>query len=417
MEGWNYQPLGTACNVFSGNSINAKIKQERYILDVGTPYVATKDVGFNHEIDYENGVRIPEEEESSFRVAPPKCVLLCAEGGSAGRKVAHNTRKAHFVNKLYALVPGIDLDSKLLFYYCITKEFYETFSSLKRGLIGGVSSKKLKSIPIPLPPLPEQERIVAILDEAFAAIATATANAEKNLANARELFESQHTQIFIDLEESCPPNTLSDIAGFRNGANFSKASRGKSVKVVGVGDFLDRFWIPTDQLSEKTLDGDLRKEDELHDGDILFVRSNGNKDLIGRCMLMGESNEPITYSGFTIRMRIETSDIYPPYLCWYLKSPQARNRLTESGDGAQINNLNQGSLGALPAPVPEIEKQHAITRQLDQLNQEIDSVISAFSTKTTALTNLKQSLLHKAFTGELTADKNATDRTLSEAGV
>jgi type I restriction enzyme, S subunit len=392
MEGWNYQPLGTACNVFSGNSINAKIKQERYILDVGTPYVATKDVGFNHEIDYENGVRIPEEEESSFRVAPPKCVLLCAEGGSAGRKVAHNTRKAHFVNKLYALVPGIDLDSKLLFYYCITKEFYETFSSLKRGLIGGVSSKKLKSIPIPLPPLPEQERIVAILDEAFAAIATATANAEKNLANARELFESGLEQLTYSGSQNNCLGKLGDCCTIKTGK-----------KDVNEGNPEGEY--PFFTCAKEHTYSDVYS----FDTEAILVAGNG---AVGQTSYYNGKFEAYqrTY------VLCDFQDIHVMYLRHLLQAKLAK-AVSKTKLGNTMPYIKKGMLTNFEFPLPPIQAQGTIAAKLDALEQHCQDLESEVQQKLDHLTNLKQSLLHKAFTGELTADKKAADRTLSEAAV
>ena len=157
--GWTEKSLGEVCSVFNGNSISRKEKEDNYVgLSEGTPYIATKDVSFEHEVTYENGVLIPEAKKKDFKIVPPNSVLVCAEGGSAGRKIAFNTRVAHFGNKLFASVPENNLNGKFLFYYFITNRFFEIFSEHMAGLIGGVSLKKFKSISVPVPPLAEQER-------------------------------------------------------------------------------------------------------------------------------------------------------------------------------------------------------------------------------------------------------------------
>ena len=399
---WEVKTLGEVCSVFNGNSISRKEKEDNYVgLSEGTPYIATKDVSFEHEVTYENGVLIPEAKKKDFKIVPPNSVLVCAEGGSAGRKIAFNTREAHFGNKLFASVPENNLNGKFLFYFFITNRFFEIFSELMAGLIGGVSLKKFKSISVPIPPLPEQERIVGILDEAFEGIAAATAQAEKNLHNARELFQSVLQSTFSQKGDDWEEATLGENANFRNGMNFSRNSRGQTVKVVGVGDFKQRFWVPTESLDDKTIDGKLDKQDQLLEDDFLFVRSNGNKELIGRCMLTGSISAPITHSGFTIRMRLEEPDFFPLFLCWYLKSDQARNSLIGSGSGAQISNLNQGTLSALTVPKPPIPTQQAIVEKLDALSEETKALEAIYERKQSALAELKQSLLQKAFAGEL----------------
>ena len=111
--------LQQVCTIFSGNSINSDEKESKYTNSpTGTPYVATKDVGFEGMIDYFNGVNIPYDSLNLFKIAPSEATLVCAEGGSAGRKIAITDRKICFVNKLFALCPGDDLHPRYLFYFC-----------------------------------------------------------------------------------------------------------------------------------------------------------------------------------------------------------------------------------------------------------------------------------------------------------
>ncbi len=254
---------------------------------------------------------------------------------------------------------------------------------------------------VSVPPLSEQQRIVGILDEAFDGIATAKANAEKNLQNAKELFASQLQSVFIPRSEGWAERRFEELATFRNGINFTRSSRGDSIKLVGVKDFQSNFWAPLDNLDTVITDGTISDLDLLKENDILFVRSNGNIELIGRCLLVGEVADKITHSGFTIRARLNVSKVIPKYLCNFLKSSRVRREMINSGIGANIKSLNQGTLSKLIIPIPSRNQQQQIVDQLDALDSEIQSLESIYQQKIAALDELKQSLLHQAFSGEL----------------
>ena len=123
----------------------------------GLDFIATKDVGFDRTIAYNNGVNIPYD--YSFKIAPSGKVLMCIEGGSAGRKIAITDRDVCFGNKL-ACFDTIIISDLYLFHILQSNEFLSIFKSSLSGIIGGVSINTLKDFMIPLPPLDEQKRIV-----------------------------------------------------------------------------------------------------------------------------------------------------------------------------------------------------------------------------------------------------------------
>ena len=158
-ESWQWSRLSNIANLYTGNSINEAEKNARYTNVQGTEYIATKDVKFDNSIDYQNGVAIPNQYVANFRIAPAKSVLMCIEGGSAGRKIGILDQEVCFGNKLCCFAPYTDI-SEYLFYYLQSPLFFEIFSSNKNGIIGGVSVNNLKQLFIPLPPQDEITRIV-----------------------------------------------------------------------------------------------------------------------------------------------------------------------------------------------------------------------------------------------------------------
>ncbi|HCB1495068.1 TPA: restriction endonuclease subunit S [Citrobacter braakii] len=266
----------------------------------------------------------------------------------------------------------------------------------------GIRQSELRKIKLPLPPLTEQQRIVAVLDQAFKAIACARANVEQNRLNAHALFESYLQTVFSQRTQGWVEKSLGEMATFRNGVNFTKTSKGEAIKILGVKDFKNHYWARLDSLESIIPDGILPEADTLHKNDIVFVRSNGNPELIGRCLLIGEINDRITFSGFTIRARQLTGEILPQYLCHFLKSSHVRRELVEGGSGANIRSLNQGALSRLRINFPaEIGEQYRIIEQLETLQAETQRLESLYQRKIDALDELKQSLLHQAFSGQL----------------
>ena len=168
-EKWVVCRFETIANIYTGNSINESEKAKKYTgLTDGYNYIATKDISFNHDVDYENGIKIPFS-EAKFRVAYKGDPLLCIEGGSAGRKLAVLSEDVCFVNKLCAF-HSLGISKKFLYYYLQSPRFLELFKKNTSGLIGGVSINTLKALILTIPPIAEQERIVSKIEKVFSMI-------------------------------------------------------------------------------------------------------------------------------------------------------------------------------------------------------------------------------------------------------
>ena len=154
---------------------------------------------------------------------------------------------------------------------------------------------------------------------------------------------------------------LGTLAEFKNGLNFSAESWGRGLKIIGVSDFGDRIFPDYQRLDEINPSGVVREQDMLEEDDIVFVRSNGNRQLIGRCLHIRGLPEPVSHSGFTIRLRFKVgSGVHVPYFVYLFRSDLIRQVLSDFGGGTNINNLNQGILENLKVPVPELDEQRKI---------------------------------------------------------
>lgn len=330
-------------------------------------------------------------------------ITPCFENGKLG--VARNlVNGVGFGSSEFVVMrPGPQLAAEYLYYFLDREKFREEGAQRMTGAVGHkrVSKDFIENYPIPIPPIDEQHRIVAILDDAFEAIATAKANAEKNLRNAREVFENYHQSIFAKPGLSTRVVKLGDIATFRNGINYTKQSKGQSVLIIGVKDFQNNLWAPMDDLDRVTLDGTLSELDAVAEGDILAVRSNGNPELIGRCMLVGPTSAPATHSGFTIKIRLNTIDAMPSYVCQFLKSLEVRRQMIAGGNGANIKSLNQGTLSAITIPLPSRRDQGEVIEKIEAMADSVARLQDLVACKLASLDELKQSLLHQAFSGQL----------------
>ena len=165
-DSWEWVRINTIREVYTGNSINKTEKETKFTgLTEGYNYIATKDVKFDNSIDYDNGVKIPKDLEK-FRVASLGSILLCIEGGSAGRKIGILDQDVCFGNKL-ACFKTFNETNDFLFYYLQSPNFKEIFKSKKTGIIGGVGIAKLRNVLMPIPPFNEQKRIIVKLQDLF----------------------------------------------------------------------------------------------------------------------------------------------------------------------------------------------------------------------------------------------------------
>ena len=186
---------------------------------------------------------------------------------------------------------------------------------------------------------------------------------------------------------------LGELAEFRNGVNYNKNSFGKGVKVVGVSNFQDYSKPRYTELEQINPEGIVTDRNILRDGDIVFVRSNGNRELIGRSLFIEQPPEEITHSAFTIRLRFTARDVHPKFYAYCFRTRLIRQALTAQGGGTNINNLNQDILNALEVPLPP----HPLPRRIAGILSAYDELIENSQRRIKILESMARGLYREWF--------------------
>ena len=241
----------------------------------------------------------------------------------------------------------------------------------------------------------EQQSFVDYLDSAFAKIDAMKVHAEKALNEAKALFQASLKEM-MEPKEGWEEKKLDDIGELKNGMNFNKNESGYNIHILGVGDFGNLFQIDdTDYLQTISLNSNPSEEYILKNEDIVFVRSNGNKNLVGRCVLIHVGDEPCSFSGFCIRFRKSTNVVDASYLTHFLKTEESRRKLV--GNGANISNLNQKALNEFVVSYPSLQEQQSIVAALDSLKSKVDRLQENYDKISQECDALKQAILRQVF--------------------
>ncbi len=326
-----------------------------------------------------------------------ECVLVA---GNGDLNVKYYEGKFDAYQRTYIIE---SVDKTILDVHYLYSFLSSYIDELRKQSIGAIIKYiklgNLTEAPIPIPPLEEQKRIVKIIDEKFAHLETIKANAQTNLQNAKDLFQSQLTKAFSNT--TWEKKRLGDCGTFKNGMNFAATDSGYTIRSLGVGDFKDRYSINNiETLSEISLKAAPSEDYLLHDGDIVFVRSNGNKELVGRCLLVYPKDNPTTYSGFCIRFRKDFDLLDADFLLHFMKAESSR-KILNGKEGANISNLNQKILGDFEVPLPPLPEQKRIVKELNTLSEKVRQLQKIYTKQIANCAELKQSFLQKAFEGEL----------------
>jgi len=416
---WFWSSLGECCEMYTGNSIPESVKKAKYAgRNEGYDYISTKDVSFEHIIEYDNGVRIPEED--GFKVAYSGSVLMCIEGGSAGKKVGILDRDVCFGNKLCSFRSEKILNT-YIYYYLQSNEFKTIFDGSMSGIIGGVSIKKLKELPIPIPPVCEQEIIVEKIEELLKVVkeyATSWYEIEELNAKFPEEIKKSLLQYAIQgklveqrKEEGDAETLYAEIK--KRAMTGDKAGKNSSDKMVSEAfddvpfDIPDTWkWVrlidliqkkPSNGFSPKgvnyetkyrnltltattsgyfkfdafkyiDIDEDKASQYWIKHNDILIQRSN-SRELVGTsCIYTGEDNQYV-YPDLMMRVHVWEEFVDVKYIDYVLKAPLVRKYYSSNATGTSdsMPKINQTIVAMTPIPLPPLEEQKRIVAKIEEL--------------------------------------------------
>ena len=386
---WITQLLSQVASIVPGNSVPAKQKDELYTGVEGMPYVATKDIGFDGIIDYQNGICIPENYLNKFKISPIGATLICAEGGSAGRKIAYSLNECCYVNKLVSFQPNKKIVPKFLYYFALSAEFQSQFRDALHGLIGGVSLSKMKSFNISYPPLTEQQRIVAKLDAAFAEINKTIDITQNNLKSSQIIFSKYLKNIFDTKHAGYVSSTIAKTCTIKSGTTVKpniERTAGK-LPYLKVADMNLRENEKEITTSSRFLDiADVRKNSIIEPGSTIFPKRGGaiatNKKRI--------VTTPICIDLNIMSVLPKKNVILPELLYYYFINLD----LKKLGSGSSIPQVNNYDIEPLFISCPnKIEDQDKAVNRINKLYAETNMLKNIYKKKIESLKNLKNNIL------------------------
>ena len=339
------------------------------------------------------GKEVASKNKTSYKIVPRGCFAYNPSRINVGSVDWQNEEERVIVSPLYNVFSVSPLlDQQYLLYYLKSNVTLSRIRAVASGSVrDNLKLSMLYEFPIDLISLEQQYDVVSTLN----AVQKIIDLYQKELSGLDELIRARFVEMFGDPflnEKGWITKPLIDMGNCKNGMNFHYNENGCEVKCLGVGDFKDLSIINNiESLQTVSLNEMPSEEYMLRDNDIVFVRSNGNKALVGRSIVIYPGDVPTTFSGFCIRYRKYDDSIIVPYLLHVLKTDSFRNKMV--GRGANIQNLNQQILASLIIPVPPLELQN----QFASFVEEIDKSRSRIQKSLEASQELFDSLMQEYF--------------------
>ena len=402
--GWSIKPLAHLCEAFAdGDWVESKDQSPE-----GIRLVQTGNVGEGVFKDRSEKARyISEETFKRLRcteIFEGDC-LISRLPDPVGRSAIIPSVGERMITAVDCTIVRFDKSQYLPTFFNFYSQSNDYLSTIAKECTGTtrsrISRNNLGLTPIPVPPLPEQHRIVAILDEAFAGIATAKANAEKNLQNARALFESHLQKVFTERGEGWVETTLGEATeGVFTGPFGSLLHKRDYVEngipLVNPAHITEVGVLPDFRKTVSKETAHRLTNYIMREGDIVI----GRRGEMGRCALVTDIEDGwlCGTGSFFIKpsSRCDTS-----YLVRFLRSSSCKEQLENIAGGAVMPNLSNTDLSNLQFDLPPIGRQKAIVIGIEALHAQTQHLESLYQQKLTALDDLKKSLLYQAFSGAL----------------
>jgi type I restriction enzyme S subunit len=379
-QGWEIKKLGEVCVSASSNVSQNKLADDEGEYPIFGASGLIKKVSFYHR---------------------DKPYLSIVKDGSGVGRVTKMDAFTSVIGTLQYILPKENIDLDYLNYSLMSVDFKKYVAG---AAIPHIYFKDYKNEPFLWMPLPEQQRIVSILDEAFAAIDKAKANAEQNLKNAKELFESYLQGVFEKKGEGWEEKTLGEACKVERGSSprpIDKYFTDKpdSVNWIKIGDTkeVDKYIYSTRQKITK--EGALQSRFVDIDD---FILSNSMS--FGKPYIM-KTQGYIHDGWFVLRL---PKNIDTEFFWYLLASPYTMNQFISLAAGAIVKNISGDLVKKTILPIPPLKEQQTIVQKLDALSAETKKLEAIYQQKIADLEELKKSILQKAFAGELKTEKALT---------
>ena len=332
----------------------------------------------------------------------PKDTVLVALYGATAAQVGILAIEAATNQAVFGIYPNSSFLPKFIFYFLLS-----CHQELSDQAVGSaqpnLSGLKVKDLQVPLAPLPEQQRIVGILDEAFGGLATAQAHAAQNLQNARDLFESHLNAVFTQRGEGWVEERLSELCDIKHGYAFEGeffSNQGDYV-LLTPGNFYESGGYRDRGEKQKYYIGPIPQDFVLTKGDMLVAMTEQAAGLLGSPILVPETDKFLHNQ----RLGLVTAKRAVPWLNEFFfhvfNLAAVRQAIHDSASGTKVRHTSPTKIGAVRAWFPPVAEQKRIAVQLDDLAAETQGQTRIYEQKLMALAALKKSLLHQAFSGEL----------------
>jgi len=405
-NGWQKTKLGDVATVQSGAGFPERYQGQ---IDQPIPFYKVSDMniaGNEREMIHENnsiteGVR---RELGAFLFPIGSTIFPKIGGAIATNKKRLVTRSCCVDNNVMGVIPKPGkISSEYLFFFFLAHDLSEFANEAH---LPSIKKTIVEEWPIAVPPLSEQQHIVGILDDAFASIATAKANAEKNLQNARTLFESYLRTVFTKRGAGWAEKPIGEVCDLLNGFAFKSenAVPESETQLVRMGNLygnkLDLDRSPVFYPDRFAVE---QRRYILNEGDIIMsLTGTTGKEDYGYAVRIPECEHALLMNQRIAKFDSINEDLVNrDYLLHYLRSRVFLDALYPTANGTRQANLSSVTIKTLPIPLCSIREQKKIASSLESLSSETKRLESIYQQKFAALDALKKSLLHQAFSGQL----------------
>lgn len=401
--------LGAVARFYGGGTPS---KSQASFWNGDIPWVSPKDMWVDEITTAEDKITAEAIRKSATNLVPTNSILCVVRSGILARKfpVALTSREVAINQDIKAIVPGKKLDARYLFYFLRASEPSILASVTTGATVHRVGTDALKALKIPLPPIEEQRRIVAVLDEAFAAISTATANAEKNLANARELFQAELDASFAKLHPGWRQGNLADLIdithGFAfKGNDFVSSDDGTKPIVLTPGNYTeDAELVFGSRNTKRLINGDTPPAFTFNPGDLTVVMTDlsSKMKILGRPAFIETAN--VLHNQRIGRVVFREKHVHPRLIYYSMQTSTSLSRIRNTATGTMVRHTAPKRILANTIFYPaDRNEQKALVERLDVIRSEAKALQVIQNAKMHKLSALKQSLLERAFIGELRA--------------